>query len=45
MKKYFTLKEWMYYFVWRVFGLLSTPPRLVSDWAVKRLNESYYRDL
>lgn len=38
----FTNKEILYYLVYKVFGLLSVPLISISNWAVNKLNKSYY---
>lgn len=43
-KKYFTVAQWFYWIVRAVFGGLSTPPRLVANWATDRFNKSYFKE-
>ena len=37
-----TIKEKFYYIVWTICKILTKPFYIIGNWAVDRLNKSYY---
>ncbi len=44
-KKYFNSKERFLYVVYKIAEIIVFLPNKVGNWAMDRLNKSYYKDL